>query len=46
MSKPVPKQSIDFFVARLGMTPPEILAHQSEPSVEQVESGPKRLGDG
>jgi len=45
IQKPVAKQSLDFRVARLGMTPPEILAHQVKPRVEQIERRAKRVGD-
>jgi hypothetical protein len=43
--KPIMKQSLDFRVARLGMTPPEILAHQIKPHVKQIERRAKRVGD-
>jgi hypothetical protein len=45
IQEPVAKQSLDFRVARLGMTPPEILAHQIKPRVEQIERRTKRVGD-
>jgi hypothetical protein len=45
IQKPVAKQSLDFPIARFGMTPPEILAHQLEPRVEQIERHAKRVGD-
>jgi hypothetical protein len=44
--KPPAKQSLDFLNARLGMTPAEILPHQIEPGVEQVERHAERVGDG
>jgi hypothetical protein len=40
VTKPVAKQLFDFRVARLGMTPPEILAHQIKPGVEQNSNDP------
>jgi len=46
VQKPFAKQSLDFFVASPWMTPPEILAHQIQPRVEQVERRAERLGDG
>lgn len=39
------KEALDFLIARLGMTPSEILAHQIEPGLEQVERRPERVGD-
>jgi hypothetical protein len=45
VTKPAAKQSLDFLNARLGMTPPEILAHQIKPRVEQIERRAKRVGD-
>ena len=45
IQKPVAKQSLDFRVTRLGMTPPEILAHQIKPRVEQIERRAKRVGN-
>ena len=45
IQKPVAKQLLDFRVARLGMTPPEILPHQIKPRVEQIERRAKRVGD-
>ena len=46
VTKPAAKQSLDFLVARLGMTPAEILAHQIKPGVEQVKRRAERVGDG
>lgn len=46
VTKPVAKQSPDFLVARLGMTAPEILAHQIEAGLEQFERRAERVGDG
>lgn len=31
------QKSLDFLIARVGMTSPKILAHQIEPGLEQVE---------
>ena len=45
IQKPVAKQSLDFRVARLGMTPTEILAHQLKPRVEQIERRAKGVRD-
>ena len=45
IQKPIAKQSLDFRIARFGMTPAEILAHQLEPRVEQIERRAKRVGD-
>ena len=45
IQKPVAKQPLDFRLARLGMTPPEILAHQIKPRVEQIERRAKRVGN-
>jgi hypothetical protein len=44
IQEPVAKQPLDFRVARLGMTSPEILAHQIKPRVEQIERRAKRVG--
>jgi hypothetical protein len=45
LTKPAAKQSLDFLNASVGMTPLEILAHQIEPSVEQIERRAKGVGD-
>jgi hypothetical protein len=45
IQEPVAKQSLDFRVARLGMMPPEILSHEIEPRVEQIQRRVKRGGD-
>jgi hypothetical protein len=45
VQKPHFEKSLDFRTARIGMTPPEILAHQVEPHVEQLEGRPERIGD-
>ena len=45
ITKPVAQQSLDFLNTRLGVTPPEILAHQIEPGVEQIERRAERDGE-
>ena len=40
------QQLLDCFVARLRMTPPEVLAHQIDPGLEQIECRAERIGDG
>jgi len=44
--EPLMKELLDFLIARLGMPPSEILSHQIEPRVEQVERCAERVGDG
>jgi hypothetical protein len=46
VQKPLVKASLDFLIARVGMTPSEILAHQREPGFEQVKRCSERVGHG
>ena len=46
IEEPAAQRSLDFIVASLRMTPSEILAHQIEPGVEQIERRAERLGNG
>jgi len=40
------KESLNFFIAGFGMIPSEILAHQIEPVLEQLERRPERVARG
>lgn len=44
VQKPLVKESLNLLIARLGMTPLEILAHQIEPGLEEIERRPERVG--
>ncbi len=43
LQQPLAKESIDFFIRGGGMIAAEILAHQVQPRLEQVEGGPERV---
>ena len=46
VTKPLAKVTLDLFVASLRMRPSEILTHQIQPRVEQVERCAERVDDG
>jgi hypothetical protein len=43
--KPILQESVDVLSGRFGMAPAEILAHQIDPCLEQIERRLERLGD-
>ncbi len=43
VQKPLMKESLDFFIAGFGMIPPEVLAHQIETGLKQIERRSERL---
>jgi hypothetical protein len=44
LQQPLVEESLDFLIARVRVSPAEILTHQIEPRLEQVECGLERVG--